>query len=332
MAYLFYKKFNVNVFQYISFGWHTLFWLLVIVLLVCIRQLAYMYRIRILSGKELNWRQSFNVIALWEFSSAISPSAVGGSAVAMFILNKEGLNLGKSTTIAIATLFLDLLAFVLLSLLCLLFLGSDAFFGINQNCERSSEIVSGFFANLPKVYGIVVLVMIIILIAIYYGVFVNSTKFRRFIVWLFSGRLLRKWRTGAFKMTLDLELTATELRTKGFKFWSQVLVATLFTWSARFLLVNPVLATFTNLNILDHIVVYARNFVLWLVMLVPTTPGASGVSEATLGELICEFLPYAALSPVILLIWRFFDYYIYLILGVIILPRWLKKTFSKNDN
>lgn len=329
MGYLFYSKFNVNVFQYIEFGWHSVFWLIILLLLVCIRHLAYMYRIRILSGKKLNWRQSFNVISLWEFSSAISPSAVGGSAVAMFILNKEGLNLGKSTTIAIATLFLDLLAFILLSSLCLILLGTESFFGIAQNCEEGSELATSFFTNLPKIYVFVVIGIVLMLAAIYYGVFVNSSKFRRLIIWVFSGKWLKKWRSNAVQMTYELELAAIELRTKQFLFWAQVFLATLVTWSARFLLVNPVLAAFTKLSVIDHLVVYARNFVLWLVMLVPTTPGASGVSEATLGELICEFVPYPGLSPVILLIWRFFDYFIYLILGVIILPRWINKTFTK---
>ena len=290
-----------------------------------------MYRVRVLSGKELNWRQSFDVITLWEFSSAISPSAVGGSAVAMFILNKEGLNLGKSTTIAITTLFLDLLAFILLSSLCLILLGTDSFFGIGQDCEQGSDLASSFFTNLPKVYVFVIVGILVVLTAIYYGVFVNSSRFRRMIIWVFSGKLFRRWRTDAVQMTYDLDLTATELATKGIKFWGQVFLATVLTWSARFLLVNPVLAAFTKLNLMDHLIVYARNFVLWLVMLVPTTPGASGVSEATLGELICEFVPYPGLSPVILLIWRFFDYFIYLILGVIILPRWINKTFSSSD-
>lgn len=330
IGYLFYSKFNPDVFNDIHFTWKTLIWLVALIALVCIRHLAYMFRIRVLSDNKLSWWQSFETISLWEFSSAISPSAVGGSAVALFILNKEGLNLGKSTTIAITTLILDLLAFVVLSLLCLFLIGTNTFFGIGTECQESTTFSNAFFANLPNVYLVVIVGILLLLSAIYYGVFVNSSKFKRAIIWVFSNKMLRKWRTNAVNMTEDLGITTQELKNKKFGFWAQVSIATLVTWTARFLLVNPVVAAFTNLSPFKHLVIYARNFVLWLVMLVPTTPGASGVSEATLGELICEFVPSPSLTPVILLIWRFFDYYIYIILGMIILPRWIQRTFTNN--
>lgn len=329
IGYLFYKDFDAESFKNVKFGWDALFWLFAIILLVCIRQLAYMYRIRILSGNELSFKQSFEVITLWEFASAISPSAVGGSAVAMFILNKEGIKLGKSTTIAITTLFLDLLVFVLLSMACYFILGSTAFFGHSADCATESKIGSTFFNNIHTIYWIAIIAISAFLLVIYYGVFVNARNFKRFIIGLFNISFLKKWLPEAIDMTNDLGITATELRTKSFGFWAQVLGASAITWTARFLLVNPVLAMFNQLNLLEHLTIYGRNFVLWLVMLVPTTPGASGVSEATLGELICQFIPILGLSPVILLIWRFFDYFIYLIAGIIILPKWLRRTFAK---
>lgn len=40
----------------------------------------------VLSDGHLSWRQSFNVTFLWEFASALTPSVVGGSGIAMFII------------------------------------------------------------------------------------------------------------------------------------------------------------------------------------------------------------------------------------------------------
>ena len=62
-------------------------WALVgVVLLVLLRDAAYMLRLRILSLGSMRWRQCFDSIVLWEFASALTPSVVGGSAVAILIL------------------------------------------------------------------------------------------------------------------------------------------------------------------------------------------------------------------------------------------------------
>ncbi|MGK0280413.1 MAG: hypothetical protein ACI9RU_003196, partial [Litorivivens sp.] len=46
-------------------------------LTVVIRDLGYMYRIRALTDNAISWRKSFDVIMLWEFASALTPSVVG---------------------------------------------------------------------------------------------------------------------------------------------------------------------------------------------------------------------------------------------------------------
>ena len=66
-----------------------------------------MYRLRLITDKKLSWRQSFNVISLWEFSSAVTPSTVGGAAVAIYFMKKEKLSLGKSAATSMLTIFLD---------------------------------------------------------------------------------------------------------------------------------------------------------------------------------------------------------------------------------
>ena len=78
------------------------------------RDLGYIIRIRILTDNDLTWMQAFRVIMLWEFTSAITPSTVGGTAVAVVFLNKEGISVGRSTSVVLATSFLDELYFVLM--------------------------------------------------------------------------------------------------------------------------------------------------------------------------------------------------------------------------
>jgi glycosyltransferase 2 family protein len=78
------------------------------------RDLAYMVRIRMLTNRQLSWKQSMNVILVWEFASALTPGVVGGSAVAMFILQREKIALGKSTAIVLVTAILDNFFYILI--------------------------------------------------------------------------------------------------------------------------------------------------------------------------------------------------------------------------
>ncbi|MGB3464734.1 MAG: lysylphosphatidylglycerol synthase domain-containing protein, partial [Cyclobacteriaceae bacterium] len=80
--------------------------LLSVVVLLC-RDLGYIYRIRTLTNKDLSWKSSIYVILLWEFASAVTPSVVGGTAVAIFILMKEKIPLGRAIAYVILTAILD---------------------------------------------------------------------------------------------------------------------------------------------------------------------------------------------------------------------------------
>lgn len=81
--------------------------LLAVIACVLIRDLGYIIRLRILSFKAFSWRQSTENILLWELSSALTPSVVGGSAAAVVILHRDGLKWGKSLATVFATAMLD---------------------------------------------------------------------------------------------------------------------------------------------------------------------------------------------------------------------------------
>src|SRR5690606_11628403 len=87
--------------------------ILLAVLFVLLRDVGYVYRIRQITGKFLSWGRSIYVIVLWEFASAVTPSVVGGTAVAAFIIHKEGIKLGKALAYVMVTAILDNLFFVI---------------------------------------------------------------------------------------------------------------------------------------------------------------------------------------------------------------------------
>lgn len=51
----------------------------------------------------------------------------------------------------------------------------------------------------------------------------------------------------------------------------------------------------------------------------------SGVSEWLFSEYYADIVPPAQIALVVSLVWRIFSYYIYLLVGLVVIPSWLKK-------
>ena len=118
---------NTNWSEFSNFNWSakSLVWIIAGLLMMGVRDLAYMYRIKVLTGNQISWRNSFDVIMLWEFSSAVTPGIVGGTGVALYILKKEGLSLGKSTSTVMLTALFDQLFYIITVPLVILMVGTQ---------------------------------------------------------------------------------------------------------------------------------------------------------------------------------------------------------------
>jgi uncharacterized membrane protein YbhN (UPF0104 family) len=78
----------------------------------------------------------------------------------------------------------------------------------------------------------------------------------------------------------------------------------------------------------DHFLLFAKQLVMWIMMLVSPTPGGSGFSEYVFSEYLNDFMPQVAgLAILTAFVWRLFTYYPYLIVGVIIGPKWIRDKF-----
>ncbi len=175
------REINSEALRTLNFTWNSVFWLFIAWCCMIGRDLSYIIRIRILTEKDLNWKQAFKVIMLWEFTSAITPSTVGGTAVAVVFLHKEGINVGKSTAVILATSFLDELYFVIMFPLMLLNVGSDILF--------TTSLQGTGFALLNNLVIVAIIGYIIILswvLLVGYGLFFNPEAMRKIIISAFT--------------------------------------------------------------------------------------------------------------------------------------------------
>ena len=103
VAVIFYRNFDPSIFHEIHVTRLAGLWLAIAIGLMAVRDISYMIRLKILSENSFSWKQSFRIIMLWEFTSAVTPSAIGGTSFAIIFLNKEGLKLGHASAVVMAT-------------------------------------------------------------------------------------------------------------------------------------------------------------------------------------------------------------------------------------
>lgn len=300
----------------VSWTPHSSLWLFIAILFVVGRDFFYMWRIRLLTHYELKWKSSFYVILLWEFASALSPGVVGGAAVAMFILHKEKIELGRATAIVFVTAMMDNLFYVFMIPFVFLFIDSSQLF---------PHSVSGSM-SIQWVFWIGFSVILLACLFLFATIFLYPKLATWFLKTVFSLPFLKRWKQGAIKTGKDIELSSKVMRNESFGYWLKVFGLTCASWISRYLVINAILQAFLQLGFLDHILVLGKQLVLWLFMLVSPTPGGSGVAEYAFGELLVTFSQSTLLLAGMAIIWRLISYFPYLFIGAFLLPRWLRKT------
>ncbi len=321
------REIDNDAMSHIRFTWNSVFWIFVAWLCMVGRDLGYMIRIRILSEKDLTWLQAFRIIMLWEFTSALTPSTVGGTAVAVVFIHKEGISVGRSTSIVLATSFLDELYFVIMFPLILLVVGGDVLFTTSL---QGTGIALLNNLVVVAVIGYVIILAWVILVG--YGLFVDPKKIRKIIIWFFRLPILKRWHKAAVKAGDDIVESSNELKKKPFMFWIKAFTATFLSWTSRYWVVNAILLAFFAVK--DHLLIFARQLVTWIMMIISPTPGGSGFAELILGRFISDAIEadpaiVGSLALAIAIIWRIISYYPYLIIGASIVPGWIQRKFVR---
>lgn len=317
-----------DIWHSINFTGTTIVFILLAWLFMLGRDIGLSWRFRALTDHKLKWRQALKVDFLCEFTSCVTPSAVGGSSLGMVFLNREGIELGRATTLMITTLFLDELFFVISCPIVVFLTPANEIFS-SGGATFSSGIKFTFWC----VYAAITLWTLLLFL----GIIVKPNGIRTTLIKIFSIRWLRKWQPKIEILGDNMVATSKELRRKPFRFWLEVFAGTALSWTSRYLVVNALFFAFLPQDDSYQWLILARQFVVWIVLMVSPTPGGSGLSEWLFTEYYGDIIPTAGLALIMAIFWRVISYYIYLIIGAIIVPGWLKSAIShlhpvNNDN
>jgi len=325
-----FRDFDIDLIKKINWSRTTILWVFLGLLAMAVRQFFITLRLKLVAEGRLDWKQCFDVGVLWEFSSAATPSTVGGTAVALYFLSKEGLSAGRSTTYVLFTILLDGIFFLTFIPLIWFLLGSnflspdisftETLFEGNASEPTSSTGWVYFF-----VLGTVLTVGSALVTA--YGLLVNPKLIGWFIRSFFKLPYVNRWRELGEKTASDLVIASKGIRNKSASYWLSNLGVTYVIWIMRLAMVNITLLAVMSLG--SQLFILGRSLILYLVMLLSPTPGAGGVAEGTFIWLLQDFIPEGS-GAVLALLWRFISFYIFLPIGLLLLPNWIRKVYTKS--
>lgn len=325
VGYLFWKQFDINEFRKISWTTGAFIAIGLSIFFMMCKHLSYALRLYILSEKEFSFLKCIQLIFIWEFSSAIAPTAVGGSAVALFALAQEKLSAGRTTVIVIYTAILDSYFFVITLPILFLIFGPEmvrpGMTALDYTTVAGSALLTAYFFK--TAYSTLFL----------YGLFFSPQKIKSLLGFMTSLPLLKRWRKKAIKLGNDIILASQEIKGRSWKFHLGAIVTTCFAWIFRFLiLVALILGIIGGLERGWYVVLelYARVQTMFMVIMFSPSPGGSGIIEGVFGGFLSDYIP-VGVSLIIALLWRIISYYFYLFSGVIIVPNWLNKIIRERN-
>ena len=318
VLFLIFRQLDYNEFALIKWNSRVWFYLGCALFIYVLRHIFYAYRLRILSDYEFGFRHSIELVFIWEFASAISPTSIGGSAVAVFFLSQEKISAAKAVSIVLYTVIVDTM-FFLVSLIGLFWI-----FGPRLIRPEMQSMLEG--------YGITF--MLVWLFMLFYGVLLIWGLYRprvikRILMTIAKIPFLRKFRHNLYQIGEDVVLTSKEIRLKPFLFHFKASITTIGAWATKFLTVNFIILALVNMDfeLFQQFLLYARSQTMYVITQFSPTPGGSGVMEFLFAGFFSDFIP-SGIASIGALLWRLITYYPYLKIGVIIIPNWIRRVIA----
>lgn len=319
VMYMMYKQVDLEEFKAIAWNGHMLMWIFLAVLCYLARHLAYSWRLRGLTNNQFSWPKSAELIVLWEFSSAVSPTTIGGAGVAFFMLAQEKLSAAKTVSVVLYSMVVDTLFFVITVPVLYLIYGSmmirpGASSGVYDVAFWS---IIGFMA----VYGLV----------FFYGLFINPRTIQKLLFLIAKIPFLKRFKRSLQKTAMDVVVTSEEMRAQPASFHLQAFTSTAIAWITRFLAINCIIIAFVPevaMDLYNQVLIYSRGESMHIITSFTPTPGGAGFAEALFGGFYSEYIS-AGRSTIAALVWRMVTYYSYLIAGAIIIPVWIAEVLAR---
>lgn len=317
VGYLFYSQFDPEKFRSIQWTATAWAWLGGAVFLLILRHLSYAFRLYVLTGGHFSYRKCVELIVLWEFSSALTPTSKGGPFVMLFVLTQEKLSAGRTAAAVFYTMVCDSGFFVLLLPILLLIYGPPMLFPGMTSFSDVGLATGTFFVTYSM--------MVIYWSLLVFFLFLSPKSAKALLGWLARQRMLQRFSAKLTFLGTEFSLAATEMRRQTWGYHLKVMLGTLGSWTSKFLMINCIIIAIVPTTPVDgatQAFIYARLVAMFTIMTFSPTPGGAGLAEIALAGFISDYVPQG-IGLVVALIWRGMAYYGYLLLGALVVPGWV---------
>jgi len=284
------------------------FWL---ILALCTHVIALCFwalRIKFMSrslGYRVGFFYSLNLVFANMLLAAITPSQAGGEPVRIHELYKAGVKVGDATAIVLTERILDGIVLGIGGAFFMFVLGSEW------------RRIGSVFSYLMYISWIIITIMVIIFI---YSV-KNPGLLKR-IIHYSSRWFTRKWESRKierFAQSIDSEVdnfhnTLADFLSHGKAGLVFGMIFTTLFWFCEFVIVSILLVGLSQPPIfIESLIV---QLVIAVIMMIPLTPGASGIAEISFTSLYGLFVNSSILG-ILVVLWRSILFYFNILLGLI---------------
>lgn len=268
-------------------------------------------RIKLMSaslGYRVGFKHSLNLVLANMLVAAVTPSQAGGEPVRVHELYRAGVPVGDATAVVVMERILDGIVLGALGAFSMLFLG-----------RYWSSLTSGFSGASFLMYTAWVFVILAVL-AFVYSV-KNPDKLKRALKGIsrWVDRRRRVKRLDSLFETIDREVDNFNCGLVKFVNHGKVglvwgIIFTTLFWFSEFAIASMLLVGLGQPPYL--IESFVVQLVLAVIMMIPLTPGGSGVAELGATSLYSLFVP-SSIVGVFVLLWRLILYYLNVFLGLL---------------
>lgn len=267
-------------------------------------------KIRFLSEKKLSWMASVRVVLAWDFTSAVTPSTIGGAPMATYAMTKEGLKLGDAGAIILYGVLLDQIWFVIA--IPILLIAGIFYEVVPPEIGLVGDVSMGLlYVGLMSYAGLLA-----------YGMLVNPAVLKKVVKVVFKLPLLRRMSDKIEIEAENLEEYAHLLRNKPFGFLLKAFGISTMSWLARI-----ALPTIVVLSLLPapEVLSVLRSLAMNLAFLVVPTPGGSGGVEGLFVLFQGPLISREGFIGLAVFLWRIISYYISIGLGMMATTWYINK-------
>jgi len=256
-------------------------------------------------GHRVEFSYCLNLVMANLLAGAITPAQAGGEPVRIHQLYRHGVPLGDATAIVVVERVLDAIVLGVAGVGAIILLG---------------EMVEEVPRSLTLVITVAWLIMVLFIAAFVFSVR-NPEILKKFLKKV-SRPFVKRWdlkRVGRFIGSIDREVDNFHESLSRFIAHSRrgLVWGTLYTglfWFSEFIIVSLILIGIGEQP--HYLLSLVAQIVIAIVMMIPLTPGSSGIAELSATSVYSLFVS-SSIVGVLVVVWRAIFYYLNIVVGIL---------------